>query len=100
MATNKQIVDYIEGTVRQFIYNRWPRLLKSTLIKEYEERKDKAQDCLMNGECLHCGCKTPDVFFTTRGCLKDEPCYTELKTPRSWILKLLLIILNVVRKQK
>jgi hypothetical protein len=78
MPTLNQIRDYLQGTIRMKMYeNPWSRkyLLSDYVLKQFEERIDKAKDCYNNGACLHCGCKTPDLFFADRACSKEEPCY-------------------------
>lgn len=71
--------DWLQGTYRWFMYRKFPLLLRSFVKDAFEKRKELAKDCYLNGSCLHCGCETPQVFFASRGCLKDDPCYLPLK---------------------
>jgi hypothetical protein len=91
-----QIADYIEGKYRLWLHKN--NMLSNYYIGMVEHRKDKAQPCLYNGECFHCGCKTPDLFYASRGCSKEEdPCYKQEKKSKIWKLTKLLapIILKV-----
>ena len=42
------------------------------------------RDCLEAGECVHCGCKTPDLFYE-----KDMECsggnWTTMEPPEIWV---------------
>ena len=81
-STKQQRKDYIQGTVRQFMYDRtYLRILLTKYLRStYETRKDQARDCYLNGECLHCGCTTPDKFMADSACSDiDSPCYPEMK---------------------
>jgi len=72
----KDVWWYLQGTTRQFLYNRLPFLLRKKVKDMYHDRIKKAKPCYDNGECLHCGCKTPDLFFANKACSKPEnPCY-------------------------
>lgn len=70
MITPEQVADYVEGTTLMKLH-QWG-VVSSKLV---EQRMELAKECYLNGECLHCGCKTPDLFYASRGCEKSEPCY-------------------------
>jgi len=72
MITPEQVADYVEGKTLQKLHD-WEIVTENKVL---EYRKEVAQECYWNGECLHCGCKTPDLFYASRGCSKKEnPCY-------------------------
>ena len=56
-------------------------------VREYLEqivfRMRKCPDCVEAGECLHCGCKSPELFYD-----KDNYCsedrWQEMKNPEEW----------------
>lgn len=60
--------------------------------------------CNDNGECIACGCDTPELFYCNKGCKADfylgqEPCFGPLEnTPIKRCQKLLQTILQVGRK--
>lgn len=71
MITPEQVADYIEGKTLMKLES-W-KLVKANEILVF--RKNAAYECYINGECTHCGCPTPDVFYASRGCKKEIPCY-------------------------
>jgi hypothetical protein len=76
MITPEQVADYVEGKFFQRLHE-WKIVTANEVL---EHRKEAASDCYLNGECLHCGCKTPDVFYASRGCSKEEnPCYEAIE---------------------
>jgi hypothetical protein len=94
MVTNKDIVNYVEGNWRYFLYKVAPWLLKKSTKVEFESRKLQAEKCLINGSCYGCGCKTPEKFMSSDAC--KEGCYEEI--PRSYFFKFFLktiIFLNL-----
>ena len=42
------------------------RLLPKHIREQAEYRADKCRPCLAEGRCLHCTCKTPQVFYAPR----------------------------------
>lgn len=67
---------YLQGTVRQLLYDHAPYLLRRKIRFMYYHRIMSAKECFDNGECLNCGCRTPDLFFADKGCSKRiNPCY-------------------------
>ena len=59
---------YIQGTVRMWLYNNYPILLRPHIIDQFEWRKKRALKCSKNKSCLACGCKTDDLFFADKAC--------------------------------
>lgn len=95
----KNIIAFVEGTIREFLYNISPKLLRKHIREQIEERFYKGKKCLDNKSCLSCGCRTPGVFFATKGCsLGDLPykvrkklvghtkvCYGPLLNKKEWL---------------
>ncbi len=74
------IKNYVDGNWRYFLYCNVPSLLSTYIKQEFERRQEVARPCLLNGECKHCGCKTPELFMANKGCSKPEnPCYNTMK---------------------
>lgn len=52
-------------------------------IEQVIYRKDLCIDCFQKGECLHCGCKSPDLFLD-----KDMVCsgnnFQEMMSKEDW----------------
>ena len=85
--------DFIQGSTRQWIYDKYPLLLSKYLRNEYERRKQDAKECYDNRECLHCGCKTPDLFMADRACSRpDTPCYPALISLKQRIWQYLIYL--------
>lgn len=85
MITPEQVADYVEGKTLQKLHE-W-KIVKAGHVLDY--RKDAAEECYLNGECVHCGCTTPDLFYASRGCSKPEnPCYEAIES--TFIYKLTL----------
>ena len=76
--TIQDIKNYIYGNWRYMVYLFKPSLLTKYTRKKYERRLIDAEECLMNGSCLSCGCKTPELFMAYKGC--KEGCYPPMKT--------------------
>lgn len=76
MITPEQVADFVEGKTLQKLHD-W-KIVTANEVLEY--RKEVAQECYWNGECVHCGCTTPDLFYASRGCSKPEnPCYEAIE---------------------
>lgn len=59
MALLKDIVNLIEGTAKYHLASALP-------VHEREQAALRAylcQECLLNGKCTECGCKTPEMFY-------------------------------------
>jgi len=73
------IKNYIDGNWRYLLYRTAPALLTRYVKQQFEKRQELARACLLNGECKHCGCKTPELFMANRACSKEIPCYESMK---------------------
>lgn len=91
------IVNCIQGNVRYFFYKyKMKCFLSKETVTAYKNRIKDAQECYINGECLHCGCKTPQLFMADRACKADKPCYLEMNNAstrlKKWIGKIKKLI--------
>jgi len=88
---------YIQGTLRQFVFDRYPSLIRSHILEQYFYRISKAPDCSKNKSCVFCGCKTDDLFFSDKACGlskltpaniklfgKDTYCYPKMMNKKEW----------------
>ena len=65
----KDLWYYVQGNVRLAVYNSiFNFLIRRHIVEQFEYRKKQAKPCLDNGSCLCCGCDTPAVFFSDKGC--------------------------------
>lgn len=87
--TPKNVKAFIQGYVRKFMIDFFNRRLKY-VFEQVEYRKgqvtEKSPACILDGHCIVCGCKTPELFYADKGCsnLKD-PCYPEMVSEKEWI---------------
>ena len=93
--------EYIVGTTRYFCYTHGLSfLIRPSVVNIYRHRIIWASPCVAKGECICCGCKTPDLMFAPKGCSSEEmphcwfsednprvPCYGPMKI--SWFGKAL-----------
>lgn len=79
--TLKNIKAFIQGYFRKFLLDKL-----TYIYEQVEYRKEqvaiKSPDCL-NGQCVKCGCKTPELFYADKPC--ENKCYDELKSKEDWI---------------
>jgi hypothetical protein len=48
-------------------------------------RVEAAEACTQNGSCFECGCETPDLYYGTEGCKKEEnPCFPKMMSKEEW----------------
>ncbi len=87
--TPKNVKAFIEGYFRQAVIK-----LYYTFFSHVEEQvqwridqvAEKSPDCLINGECVICGCKIPELFYADKPCSrKENPCYPPLKGKLEWV---------------
>lgn len=72
----RNIFAYLSGTFFCRLYYSKLNFLVPTYIKKTVLfRMSVAQACYVKGSCVHCGCKTPDLFFAKKGCAVG--CYPE-----------------------
>ncbi|HMT02045.1 MAG TPA: hypothetical protein PKD00_01835 [Burkholderiales bacterium] len=82
------IKSFIVGYLRSWIIK-----LYNNNFKWVEERQQyrlaqvelKSPECLTNGQCKHCGCKTPELFYADKACSNTPPCYPEINSKVDWI---------------
>ena len=57
-----------QGTIRYFFYKNFPFMVRKHIKEQFIYRLKKSKKCVMNGSCLVCGSKTPDLLMA------DQPC--------------------------
>lgn len=99
---------YVQGSVRQWLWKNFPKLIRPHIREQYLYRLRMARVCARNGSCICCGCKTPDLFFSGKACSlaskplcndpryrglgkpfeklgnQTKPCYPEMKNAKQW----------------
>lgn len=91
--SSEDIVNYLEGYFNFWLYQQG--LLSKEKQAIITERKNIAFECLLNGECIHCGCKTPEKFFASDKC-SHVNCYREVLN-RPLLFKFLLKMFKIVK---
>lgn len=80
---SKLVSSYATGNYRYFIYKNLPFLMRKHIKEQYEWRLTiMNKGCLINGECLICGCKTPHLQFANKACEGD--CYPNMMSKKMW----------------
>lgn len=83
---NKELIDiyhYLLGNTRMWLYNNYRNLLPKHIKEQYEIRLKKAnKQCINQGSCIACGCKTPELFMADKAC--EEDCYEPMKSRKDW----------------
>lgn len=87
--TVKNVKAFIQGYVRKFMIDFFNRRLRY-VFEQVEFRKkaveEKSPECIQNGQCKVCGCKTPELFYADKGCSNfSNPCYPEMMIESDWI---------------
>jgi hypothetical protein len=59
------IKNFIQGHLNKFLDNTEYMSLELHIKEQVIYRASLCQDCYYNGSCLKCGCKTPDMFYST-----------------------------------
>lgn len=82
--TPKNIVAFIQGYYRWFVYNRFfPNFIRGHIVEQYLVRmRSVDEECIKRGECKMCGCKTPQLFWANKSC--DKPCYPPMMNKKTW----------------
>lgn len=86
--TLKNIKAFIEGYIRKWLIDFFQKRLEH--INEQVEWRifqvaEKSPKCLIDGECVICKCKIPELFYADKPCSnKESPCYPELKSKKDW----------------
>lgn len=85
--TLKNIKSFIEGYTYSFLLKFYQKYL-THIFEQVDYRKklveEKSPECIYNGQCKHCTCKTPELFFATKGCSNNPPCYPEMASKDEW----------------
>ena len=77
------VYHYIVGNTRMWLYNNYKYLLTRHITEQYEDRLKKAnKECINQGACIACGCKTPELFMADKAC--EENCYEPMKSKKDW----------------
>ncbi len=56
------IKNWFQGNL-YYILEKYNLTANKDILKLAEERANKCPECLEAGNCLACGCKTPEMFF-------------------------------------
>lgn len=87
---------YWQGTIRLFIYLRWPFLIRKHIREQYKMRRLAAWACTKAGACLCCSCETPSLYMANKPCSiskfpackslvnKKDPCYPKMLGRKAW----------------
>lgn len=79
----KLVFDYTQGNVRYFLYRNLPFLLTKDFKEQIKYRLENAnKECIKQGVCTHCGCKTPNLFFSDKSC--EGGCYPPIMNSYVW----------------
>lgn len=75
---------YIQGNIRYSLYYSEYKYLIPEHIKEQIDLRIKImdKDCLKNGSCKLCGCKTTALQMANKPC--DKPCYPPMLNCSQW----------------
>lgn len=86
-----------QGTIRQWLFDNYPVLIKLHILEQYFFRISKASECSKNKSCIFCGCKTDELFFADKACGlskltpsniklfgKDTYCYPKMMNKFEW----------------
>lgn len=65
------LYSYVEGTFNYFRYNN--HTLPEHLVYQIENiRVPSCFICVLNGECITCGCRTPHALFASKECVNGK----------------------------
>jgi len=76
--TLKNVKNFLSAQVRE-----------AGFLPEWEKeqvlwRAEAAKPCTLNGSCLECGCETPDLYYGTEGCKRENPCFPKMMNQEEW----------------
>ena len=72
------VLYFIQGCLHWLIFKLTGYIFNS---KEYFRKREGAEECLENGDCLECGCNTELMLLSSKPCPKkkyspdEKPCY-------------------------
>lgn len=58
------VKNFIQGHLNKFLDNTEYMSLELHIKEQVVYRASLCQDCYINGSCVKCGCKTPDMFYS------------------------------------
>jgi hypothetical protein len=87
--TFKNVIAFIQGYTRKWAIAFFENMLRH-INEQVEWRIDRvaerSPECLLNGECKICHCKTPELFYADKPCSNPEiQCYPALMSKKEWI---------------
>jgi len=63
------IYDYLQGTIRYWLFLYMPYLLSRKVTDRSLMRMWNAKnECMKQKQCVNCGCSMPALLFTDKGC--------------------------------
>ena len=77
----KNIIEFFKGYLRSFAFT-----VKFPLRKHIQEQvvwriKAAKVECIQNGECIRCGCSTPELQLSDKECVE---CYPRMMNKKEW----------------
>lgn len=79
---------FIMGYIRSWavkLYNKYFKWVEERKQYRQEEVEKKSPECIANGQCKHCGCTIPELFYADKGCSNTPPCYAAINSKEEWI---------------
>lgn len=82
--TKKNVINYLIGNIRYWLYNsKFRFLIRKHIREQYEHRLLlMRKECFDNGACVKCGCITPNLQMAPKAC--DGYCYPKMISAKSW----------------
>ena len=82
--TSRNIKSYIVGNIRYWLYTHKLGFLISLHVRQqYRYRLTKMNpECYYNGNCIKCGCLTPNLQFANKAC--EGKCYMPMLNRHDW----------------
>ncbi len=83
MGFLKSVFYYLQGNIRFWrLESKWFPLPKH-ILEQFEMRKKLAlKECVTQGECVVCECKTPELFLADKAC--SGRCYGSMLNKEKW----------------
>lgn len=63
-------------------FAKLPKWKEELSIWRLSQVKEKSPNCLINGNCIRCGCDTISETFGSKGC--QYGCYPDRGTEKEW----------------
>jgi hypothetical protein len=63
---------FLEGHFYWYFRRFFPKKTLAATIKMFKVER-ASPFCLTQGKCIHCGCKTPHLFYSTKPC--ENGCF-------------------------